>query len=132
MPVAVVMDEPSPEAVELAAGFQLSSYFNAQDRSVPWPRPVTHAGEQRERHRADSSGFCAPAHLGESAVQILVNGTDANKARIIQGYAQASGGTLGGAHAAGGLPMDERARSWCKTGSGSTKPTTAITFSSPV
>ncbi len=29
-PVAVVLEDPSPEATELAAGFQLSPYFDAQ------------------------------------------------------------------------------------------------------
>src|SRR5437667_1389135 len=30
VPVAVVLEDPSPEAVDLAAGFQLSPYFDAQ------------------------------------------------------------------------------------------------------
>ena len=29
VPVAVVLEDPSPDAVELAAGFQLSPYFEA-------------------------------------------------------------------------------------------------------
>src|SRR4030095_12673405 len=30
VPIAVVLEDPSPEATELAAGFQLSPYFEAQ------------------------------------------------------------------------------------------------------
>ena len=30
VPVAVVLEDPSPDATELAAGFQLSPYFDAR------------------------------------------------------------------------------------------------------
>ena len=35
VPVALVLEDPSPEASELAAGFQLSPYFGAVRRSMP-------------------------------------------------------------------------------------------------
>ena len=41
------------------------------------------------RHRAHPLRLRAPRQRGDAHVQILVHGTDANRARIIQGYARA-------------------------------------------
>jgi ABC-2 type transport system permease protein len=92
IPVAVVLEDPSPEAADLAAGFQLSPYFN--------PRLMTSMAQARElmldrevdgivRIRPD---FARNLSLGNGEVQILVHGTDANRARIIQVYAEAAVG----------------------------------------
>ena len=59
-----------------------------------------------------------------------MHGTDANTARIIQGYAQGAVAQW----AARRLPKGTRSppgRSWCKIGCGSTRPTTAGIFSCP-
>jgi ABC-2 type transport system permease protein len=88
VPVAVVLEDPSPEAADVAAGFQLSPYFNAQLMTSMQP-----AREQMLAREVDGivrirSDFTRNLLLGNGEVQILVHGTDANRARIIQGYAQ--------------------------------------------
>src|SRR5438093_1366391 len=92
IPIAVVLEDPSPEAADLAAGFQLSSYFQ--------PQLMTSMEQARElmlerqvdgivRIRPD---FARQLSLGKGEVQVLVHGTDANRARIIQVYAEAAAG----------------------------------------
>lgn len=89
VPVAIVLEDPSPEATELAAGFQLSPYFKAQLFTSMAP-----ATELMLRREVDGivrvrDGFARSVQLGETPeVQVLVNGTDANRARTIQVYAQ--------------------------------------------
>ena len=46
VPVAVVLEDPSPEATELAAGFQLSPYFKAR-LLTSMPRPLTASKQRR-------------------------------------------------------------------------------------
>jgi ABC-2 type transport system permease protein len=88
VPVAVVLEDPSPDATDLAAGFQLSPYFEAQLlTSMPWAQALMLARQVDGivRIRPD---FARHLSLGDAEVQILVHGTDANRARIIQTYAQ--------------------------------------------
>jgi len=92
VPVAVVLEDPSLDARELAAGFELSPYFDAvllhsmpQAQQLMLERKV----DGIIRLRPD---FSRQVALGNGEVQILVHGTDANKARIIQGYAQGAVG----------------------------------------
>lgn len=88
VPLAVVLEDSSPDARELAAAFQLSAYFK--------PRLVTAMTEAQSlmltrnvdgivRIRPDFSRHVA---IGDAQVQLLVHGTDANTARIIQAYVQ--------------------------------------------
>ncbi|HTY67360.1 MAG TPA: ABC transporter permease [Alphaproteobacteria bacterium] len=88
VPAAVVLEDSSPAAVELAAGFTLSPYFDAhlvasmaRARELMLARVV----DGIVRIRPD---FSRDLNRGAGAVQFLVYGTDANRARIIQGYAQ--------------------------------------------
>jgi len=88
VPIAVVIEFPAPEAIELAAGFQLSPYFHtAITRSMP------PAQQALLEHRVDGivripADF--PRHIaaGDAVVQLIVHGGDANRARIIEGYVQ--------------------------------------------
>jgi ABC-2 type transport system permease protein len=92
VPVAVVLEDPSPDAADLAAGFRLSPYFDAQLlTSMPQAQELMLAGKVDGivRIRPD---FARDLALGNAEVQVLVHGTDANRARIIQGYAQAAVG----------------------------------------
>ena len=89
VPIAIVLEDPSPEATQVAAGFQLSPYFKAQlFTSMPL------ATELMLERKVDGivrirSDFTRRLHLGEMPeVQLLVNGTDANRARTIASYAQ--------------------------------------------
>ena len=92
VPVAVLLEDTSPAAMELATGFKLSPYFSA--------RLLTSMPEARELmldRKVDGivrirPEFSSRLMLGNAEVQILIYGTDANRARIIQGYAE---GTIG-------------------------------------
>ena len=88
VPVAVVLEESSPTALELVAGFQLSPYFHAQ---------ITHSMPPAEKlmleHKVDAivripPDFARQVNSGHAEVQVLLHGGDANRARIIQGYVQ--------------------------------------------
>lgn len=92
VPIAVVLEDPSPAARELAASFRLSRYFEARYLpSMPLAEKLmlAHEVDGIVRIRSD---FSRRLVLGDCEVQILVHGTDANRARIIEGYAQGAVG----------------------------------------
>ncbi len=102
VPVAVVLEDPSPAATELASSFQLSPYFDAQlltDMPVAREQMLDGKVDGIVRIRPD---FGRNLALGNSEVQILVNGVDANRARIIQAYAEGAVGQWGARRAAEG------------------------------
>ena len=91
-PVAVVLEDPSPAATELAASFRLSPYFDArlmtsmrEGRDLMLARKV----DGIVRIRPD---FGRRLSQGDAEVQVLVHGVDANHARIVQSYAQGAVG----------------------------------------
>jgi ABC-2 type transport system permease protein len=88
VPVALVMEDSSPAAMDFTSGIQLSPYFS------PIVLGSMHDAEQlmlaREvdgivRIRSDFSRQLA---AGRASIQLIVHGVDANRARIIQGYVQ--------------------------------------------
>ena len=88
VPVAVVLEDTSPAASELASGFRLSPYFLAEiTTSMPRAEEL-----MLERHIDGiirvRSDFARRLSAGRSEVQILVHGSDANRARIIDTYAR--------------------------------------------
>jgi len=88
VPVAVVLEDPSPDATELAASFELSPYFDAE--LLP---SMTRAQQLMLARKVDAivrirPDFARHLALGDAEVQVLVHGIDANHARIIQTYAQ--------------------------------------------
>jgi ABC-2 type transport system permease protein len=88
VPIAVVIEYPTPEAIELAAGFQLSPYFRPRvTRSMPPAQQalLEHRVDGIVRMPADFSRHIA---AGDAEVQLIVHGGDANRARIIEGYVQ--------------------------------------------
>jgi len=92
VPVAVVVEDPSPAAMDLAAGFQLSHYFDAQLMTA-----MTRAENLMLARKVDGiirirPDFARALSLGNAEVQVLVHGVDANYARIVQGYAQSAVG----------------------------------------
>src|SRR5262247_4811979 len=92
VPLAVVVEDPSPAATELAASFQLSPYFDVRlMTSMPQAQRLmlTREVDGVVRIRPD---FGRQLSIGDAEVQLLVHGVDANHARIIQTYAQ---GALG-------------------------------------
>ena len=88
MPVAIVMNDASPMAADVVSGFYLSPYFS----------PVTltsmHDAEKLMMDRQVdgivhlSSDFTRNLAGGSATIQLLVNGVDANRARVMQAYAQ--------------------------------------------
>jgi ABC-2 type transport system permease protein len=99
---AIVLEQASPAAAELAGGFLLSPYFDAQlVASMPQARQMMLRREVDGivRVRAD---FARQLGRGTGEVQFIVYGTDANRARIIQGYTQATVAQSGVRHAAEG------------------------------
>ncbi len=87
VPVALVLEDRSPAASEVAASFELSRYFETR-------RFTSRADAERQMlaRRVDGivrirNDFSRRLHAGEAEVQVLVHGIDANRARIIQTYA---------------------------------------------
>jgi ABC-2 type transport system permease protein len=105
VPLAVVLEDSSPEARELAAAFQLSGYF--KPRLVPAMTDAQTLMLARDvdgivRIRPDFSRHVA---IGDAQVQLLVHGTDANTARIIEAYVQGAVNQWGSRRNAEGRPV---------------------------
>lgn len=86
VPVAVVLDQDSGDARELIAGFELSSYF-----APVIVHSVPEAEKLLQEDKADGfvripEDFAKRVAAGDAVVQLVVNGRDANRARIIEGY----------------------------------------------
>jgi ABC-2 type transport system permease protein len=87
VPVAMVLEDPTPDATSVAGAFKLSSYFKVTE--------VTSMQEAVELIRALkvdgivrlSQDFGRQLALSDASVQLIVRGVDANRARFIQGYA---------------------------------------------
>jgi ABC-type multidrug transport system ATPase subunit/ABC-type Na+ efflux pump permease subunit len=104
-PLAVVMEEASPEATSLVGAFQLSPYF-ATTLVTSMPR----AEQLMLARKVDAivrirSNFARNLALSDAELQILVHGTDANRARIIEAYIQGAIGSWSAKRAAEGRPM---------------------------
>ena len=88
VPVAIVVEQPTPAAYKLVDSFLLSRYFDAQ---VTTSLPNAEALMLRRdvdgivRIRSD---FARQLNAGHAQIQVLLYGADANRARIILGYVQ--------------------------------------------
>jgi len=103
--IAVVDEDNSADSVALIGAFQLSPYFGVT--VVP---SMTEAKTLVRNRRADGAllipaDFTRRAHGGGAEVQILVNGTDANQARIMQAYAQGPVAEWSAAHVDSGASI---------------------------
>jgi len=88
VPIAIVMEDATPEAIDLAGGFQLSPFFHPSiTRSMPSAQRLLleHRVDAILRIPADLSRRVAARDAG---LQLIVHGGDANRARIIEGYVQ--------------------------------------------
>ena len=104
-PIALVIERPSAMASEVAAGFRLSPYFEAQTVTS-----MAEAEQLMRSHAVDGivhmrGNFARDVAAGDAEVQVLLHGTDANTARIMQGYALATIGLAGQRLAAEGNPV---------------------------
>jgi ABC-2 type transport system permease protein len=86
VPLAVVVENPTPTAMELVASFQLSPYFDPQiTRSMP-PAQTLMLERSVDAIVRIPSDFARRVNAGNAQIQVLLHGGDANRARIIQGY----------------------------------------------
>jgi len=102
VPLAVVIDETSDEAVGLLASFQLSPYFKPRIS-----RSMVLAQQLLLEQKVDGivripSDFVRQLGAGHADLQLIVHGGDANRARIIQGYVQGAAGAWSAQRAAQG------------------------------
>ncbi len=87
IPIAVVLEESGGAARELAARFDLSPNFDVLRTSS-----MAGAAKMMDEHRIEGivriqEDFSSRVTVGGAApVQVLLNGVDANRARLIQGY----------------------------------------------
>jgi ABC-2 type transport system permease protein len=117
VPIAVVVEYPTPEAMDLTAGFQLSPYFHPRIMRFMPPAQqalLEHQVDGIVRIPADFSRHVA---AGDAEVQLIVHGGDANRARIIEGYVQGVVGVWSARLAAQGRdnptqPVNVQARLW--------------------
>jgi ABC-2 type transport system permease protein len=117
-PVALVMEDSSASARELAAGFTLSPYF-----SVVSTASMRQAEALMLDHQVDGiiripADFARKVQQGDAEVQIVLHGTDANTARIIESYAGGAVAqwavrqTAEGMSVSGGGPVGVQSRMW--------------------
>jgi len=95
IPVALVVEQPSTDTTDFAAAFGQSRYF----------QPVMYASSSEAEHAMMAGKVNAilvlrqdfAQHLNrnndDAPIQLIVNGVDANSARIISGYVQGVWGT---------------------------------------
>jgi ABC-2 type transport system permease protein len=117
VPLAVVIDESSDEAIELLASLQLSRYFQPQIT-----RSMVLAQQLLLEQKVDGivripSDFVRQLNAGHADLQLIVEGGDANRARIIQGYVQGAVGAWSARRAAQGqsaeiTPVILQTRMW--------------------
>lgn len=87
VPLAIVMEEPSAEASSLVAEFQGSEYFSAVFFSDMPPAERSLARRQVSGIVRLREDFERQVHRsGEAPIQVIVNGVDANNARLVLGY----------------------------------------------
>jgi pyoluteorin transport system permease protein len=105
VPVAVVLEDTSPAATELAASFQLSHYFDVQLMTSMGRAEQLMLGRKVDGIIRIRPDFSRALSLGNADVQVLVHGVDANYARIVQGYAQGAIGQWAARRAAQGFKV---------------------------
>jgi ABC-2 type transport system permease protein len=116
VPIALVLETPSPDASELAAGFRLSPYFEARlMTSMPLAQELLLEREVDGIVRVPQD-FARRLSRGDAVVELVVHGTDANHARIIESYAQGAVAQFGARRAsegkAGGSGVVIESRLW--------------------
>ncbi|HEV7250072.1 MAG TPA: ABC transporter permease [Shinella sp.] len=115
VPVAIVMEDDSAEARGVAAAFELSRYFSPTPaRTMHEAERMLMAAEVRAIVRIPSD-FARSIDLGSAEVQLIINGADANTARISLGYAQGAVGiwaakelARNGSASGGGIAIEPR------------------------
>lgn len=85
-PVAVVMEDSSPQARDLLAGMQDSRYLAPRwVTNMPEAERLMRQGEVNAIVRVPQD-FSRQFAAGEGRVQLLLNGVDSNTASVVEGY----------------------------------------------
>jgi ABC-2 type transport system permease protein len=117
VPVGIVLEDSSAQAAELVGSFQLSPYYK------PAPlRSMSEAEQLMLEKKIDGivrirSDFSRELARGRGEIQLLVHGSDANRARIIQSYVQGAVGAWSARQEAEGHvpvapPVVVQSRAW--------------------
>jgi ABC-2 type transport system permease protein len=93
VPLAFVAETPSAEAVSLGGAFAGSPYFEVQKFPTMQDAVTaltTHQVDGIVRVREGFAGIAsgAPNPTGSMPIQVILNGVDANTARLVSGYAE--------------------------------------------
>ncbi|ETU73405.1 ABC transporter permease [Pseudomonas aeruginosa] len=85
-PVAVVLEDPSPQARDVLAGMQDSRYLAPQ-----WVNSMTEAERRMRLGEVEAivripQDFSRRLAAGDARVQLLLNGVDSNTAAVVEGY----------------------------------------------
>ena len=116
VPIAVVSEDQSPEATDFASAFSLSPYFESH-----LVRSMTLAESMMSEGRVDAivhirPDFARNLSRGNAEVQVIVHGTDANTARISDGYIEGAIAQWGMRRSAAGdsvaMPVIVQSRLW--------------------
>jgi ABC-2 type transport system permease protein len=118
VPIALVTEAPSQDAADFMASLQGSHYFAPRVvHSMPEAEQALRKGEVKGivRLRADFSRRMR--HADGAPIQVVVDGVDANTARLLMGYVEGAWGTWLMAQSARqgqgiGTPVDLQARIW--------------------
>lgn len=118
VPIALVAEAPSADSADFFAALEGTHYF-APTRldSMAAAEQALRAGEVRGIVRL-RAGFARDARRGEGApIQVIVDGVDANTARLVQGYVEGAWGNWVQARAArqgqtAQQPVDLQPRVW--------------------
>src|SRR5579871_3911724 len=88
VPVALVVEQPSDATASFTARFRQSPYFRPQDFATIQQADRAMAARQVQGIVWLRSDFARQLQPGEAPIGVIVNGVDANDARIIEGYLQ--------------------------------------------
>lgn len=89
VPLAVVVEQPSADTASLEAGFAYSRYFRPRRFAS-----IQEAQGALERHEVDGIVWLRAdfarrlENTGDAPIGVIVNGVNANQARLVQGYVQ--------------------------------------------
>jgi pyoluteorin transport system permease protein len=118
VPIAVVLEDSSPQALGLVAGFQLSPYFHPQIVYTQAAADRLMAARAIDGIVTIPMNFTRRLGAGDARVQVIVHGSDANRARIIESYVEGAIGAWSarqqseGASVAAGGPVTVESRMW--------------------
>jgi ABC-2 type transport system permease protein len=92
VPLAVVVQQPSSEATSLTSALQLSPYFHPRLLHAVPPAEQQLMGGQVDGILVIPNDFATRVAAGNGQLQLVLRGSDANSARIIEAYVEGAVG----------------------------------------